>query len=41
MTVDDWASLGLMIALLLTGGALTVGLLLLYIAVMGFNNERD
>jgi hypothetical protein len=41
MTLDDFASLGLMIALLLTGGALTIGILLIYVAVMGFNNERD
>jgi len=41
MTAEDWASLGLMIVLLLTGGALTVGTLLFCVCVMGFNNERD
>jgi hypothetical protein len=41
MTIEDLASLGLMIALVLTGGALTVGTLLVYICVMGFNNEGE
>jgi hypothetical protein len=41
MNLEDFASICLMVALLITGGALTVGILLLFVAVMGFNNERD
>ena len=41
MTVEDWASLGLMIALVLTGGSLTIVTLLAYVCVMGFNNEGE
>jgi hypothetical protein len=41
MTLDDFANIALLVALLIGGGLTSVGVLLLYIMAMGIANERD
>jgi hypothetical protein len=41
MTLEEFANIGLLVALLLGGGLTSVGVLLLYILAMGISNERD
>ena len=41
MTFEDFANIGLLVALLIGGGLASVGVLLLYIMAMGIVNERD
>ena len=41
MTIEDFANIFLLVALVVGGGLTTVGVLLLYVMAMFFANERD